>query len=340
MKKNVLILAAMASLGMTLNAQTLVTSMERSLGGYIHKDFTSDHNAMLIFGFGDEDDNTFLIYNSSLQLAKTLTLDLGTYTNYGTEERYHNRVLQYTWGDTTERQQNICYSNYLDFDNNSDMPSSVFTQTLFNNDSKFEYVVPRYNGAYTYEYTKRENVWIDGYWDDVQNEWIDGYYDSVDVTHRYTRTKVEALDVKNEDGTVVNSISLPADALSFDDDLAVIKLGGVYYLIVEAWQANSHKMYFYRLDHQSSSIQQVAEIPINVFPSVADRSQTITVELGEGTNASEVQVINTLGQVVKTVPVQAGQRKVQLRASDLNSGMHIVGTRSHEGKGACKIIVK
>ena len=79
---------------------------------------------------------------------------------------------------------------------------------------------------------------------------------------------------------------------------------------------------------------------MRVFPSVADRSQTITVELGEGNNATEVQVVNSVGQVMKTVAVQPGQREVKLRASDLNSGMHIVGTRSRVGQGACKIIVK
>ena len=125
--------------------------------------------------------------------------------------------------------------------------------------------------------------------------------------------------------------------------MTLVKWDGAYFLVTSECTEDYHHYYFtwYRIDRPTQSITRVeGEMPMNVFPSVADRSQTITVELGENTSATEVQVVNALGQVVKTVAVQPGQREVQLRASDLGHGTHIVGARSHNAQGACKIIVK
>jgi hypothetical protein len=70
------------------------------------------------------------------------------------------------------------------------------------------------------------------------------------------------------------------------------------------------------------------------------REQQITVELGEGNNARVITVVNELGQVVKRVPVEEGQREVTIPARELNSGLNVVNTRTKQGQGSCKIIVQ
>ena len=185
--------------------------------------------------------------------------------------------------------------------NNMNSPSAILTQTLFNNDNNYEYLVNNYDN----------------------NEWIGS-------------------SIVSEDGTTIFSWQ-PSAQGNESHSTFIVKWSNSYYLVTfERDNSNHQRIYtWYRIDRQTQSISRVeGEMPMNVFPSVADRSQTITVELGEGNNATEVQVVNALGQVVKTVPVQSDQREVQLRASDLNGGMHIVGTRTHEGQGACKIIIK
>ena len=52
-----------------------------------------------------------------------------------------------------------------------------------------------------------------------------------------------------------------------------------------------------------------------------------------------VTVVNNLGQVVKRIPVEEGQRTVTFPARDLR-GLNVVNTRSNKGQGSCKIIVK
>ena len=68
--------------------------------------------------------------------------------------------------------------------------------------------------------------------------------------------------------------------------------------------------------------------------------QQITVELGEGNNAKEVTVVNSLGQVIKRVPMEEGQRQITIPAQELNSGLNVVNTRTQQGQGSCKIIVR
>ena len=73
---------------------------------------------------------------------------------------------------------------------------------------------------------------------------------------------------------------------------------------------------------------------------MADRSQQITVELGEGNNAKEITVVNSSGQVVKRVPMEEGQREITISARELGTGLNVVNTRTEQGSGSCKIIVR
>ncbi|MBR1851228.1 MAG: hypothetical protein IJ789_07630 [Bacteroidales bacterium] len=215
---------------------------------------------------------------------------------------------------------------YMNLDNPEETYIS-YSQTFFNNDATFEYI------RYT---VTNERL--------VTSEW-ETYTD-------YDITKLEAV---NMNGTVLFSLDAPENttfgyAISWGGGIAEVSLGvlalrwgGASYLVVNEQDSitEDEKLVFYRINQQTQSIARVdGSLPISVFPSVADRNQTLTVELGEGNNATEVQVVNAVGHVVKSVAVQPGQHEVQLRASDLGSGMHIVGARNHKSQGACKIIIK
>lgn len=82
------------------------------------------------------------------------------------------------------------------------------------------------------------------------------------------------------------------------------------------------------------------QLPISVFPTMPAREEQITVELGEGTNATEITVVNSLGQVVKRVSVEEGQRTVIIPANELGSGLNVVNARNGQSQGSCKIIVR
>lgn len=84
---------------------------------------------------------------------------------------------------------------------------------------------------------------------------------------------------------------------------------------------------WYRIDRQTQSISRVDNVPFNVFPTVADRNSDITVQLEEGANAREIVVVDAMGREVKSVPVAQGQREVKINTSGLNTGLGFVTDR-------------
>lgn len=282
MKKQLLLAAIATILATTTMAQTEI-GVGPKLSSFIPAEFTTDNQSKLISIEELSDDNeghvyVFKFYDYGFTMTHQLTILPRPY--------YYIRGF-----------------NIIDLDDRGREVGLTLTQTLFNNDENYEYVV---------------------------------------VNRNYTGFVSEA-SIVSENGTTIWSWQPSGNN---QGNIYFIKWNNLYYICTEEisyydQETDIDTYTWYRIDRQTQSISRVeGELPINVFPSVADRSQTITVELGEGNNATEVQVVNALGQVVKTVPIQAGQREVQLRANDLDGGMHIIGTRTHEGQGACKIIIK
>lgn len=120
-----------------------------------------------------------------------------------------------------------------------------------------------------------------------------------------------------------------------------LKLDNKYYLIIREYDGNVGYIYHLYFISQTDGLTEVeTELPITAFPTMPTRGQQITVELGEGNNAKEITVVNSLGQVVKRVSVEEGQREVTIPTKDFGSGLNVVNTRTEQGQGSCKIIVR
>jgi hypothetical protein len=121
----------------------------------------------------------------------------------------------------------------------------------------------------------------------------------------------------------------------------IARIDDIYYLVLVSGPDDFLRdLVFYRIKQSQGLTKVDAPLPISVFPTMPTREEQITVELGEGTNATEITVVNSLGQVVKRVPVEEGQCTVTIPARDLGSGLNVVNTRSNKGQGSCKIIVR
>ena len=191
---------------------------------------------------------------------------------------------------------------YIDYDNLRDY-NLLFTQNLFNTDDSFEYIE------------------AEGVFDPTYYEWMS-----------------TALHVKSTDGNTLWSFNAEE---GYNCSGYLFKLDNKYYLLVNEYKVyEEHRYHLYFISQSQGLTEVKTELPISVFPSIANRGQQITVELGEGNNATEVTVINGLGQVIKRMPVQKGQRQVIIPAQDLNSGLNVVNTRTQQGQGSCKIIVR
>lgn len=105
----------------------------------------------------------------------------------------------------------------------------------------------------------------------------------------------------------------------------------------EHYEVNETQNTWYRIDRQTQSISRVDNVPFNVFPTVTDRNSDITVQLEEGANAREIVVVDAMGREVKSVPVQPGQREVKVSTRGLSAGLGFVTDRKNN---AVKIIVR
>ena len=190
------------------------------------------------------------------------------------------------------------------FHNTSDH-GLLLTQNLFNDDEYFEYMEGQVTNPYT------------SHWD--------------------------VINIKSSNGTLLQSISSDEDWFFADTRTAfVLKIDGNIYLVLREinYQEELTKHVFYLVKQNQGLTQVDVDLPLSVFPTIPTREQQITVELGEGNNATEIIVVNSLGQVVKCVPVEAGQREITIPANDLGSGLNVINARSSQGQGSCKIIVR
>ncbi len=153
--------------------------------------------------------------------------------------------------------------------------------------------------------------------------------------------------IKSTDGSTIQTI-YPEEGYHWSNWSGhipvIINLDNIFYLgLVESDEEGTQegeKMQLYRINHIQGLTKVDVELPISVFPTMPTCDQQITVELGEGNNAKEVTVVNSLGQVIKRVPVEEGQRQITIPAQELNSGLNVVNTRTQQGQGSCKIIVR
>ena len=134
---------------------------------------------------------------------------------------------------------NIMDYDFLDYDDGS-YPDWSFSlsQTLFNTDEKFEYLVPAYE-----EY------------DGVTGEYDRDYDGVIDQRTIYYGVRTVGFSIVNEDGKTLQTVRT-------DGDLAnpfIMKIGGKLYLGFDT----GDEAIFYRIDQQGSSVEQVANMPLS-----------------------------------------------------------------------------
>lgn len=216
------------------------------------------------------------------------------------------------------------YCELYDFENNGNTADLgfVLTQTLFNNDEKYEFIVPTVTNGEMYVLSSYD---------------YDGNGEDDHRTVQYGKTS--GFSIVSEDGTVLQTVT--GDCPENNDYGMILKINGKLYLGVEWYRDGMDYTDFYKIDPQASSITRMGTIEgVSVSPTIAESSQDITVELGEGSNAQEIVVVNAAGQTVKRISVSAGQRQVKFNAGSLGRGMNVVNTRGAKGMGSHKIIVK
>lgn len=163
-----------------------------------------------------------------------------------TKGKVYVLIANYWWKpyESHEKNDRPVIIRYVDYDDvTSSNQEFIFSQTLFNDDEDFEFIVPTYN-------TVTGNI------NDDKNG--DGFIDEDDFTYY----KVTGFDIVSEGGNVLHNIKVDIDAINYDNHLTIMKLNGKIYLVVKC----NSEIVFYRIEKSSVNgvrINQVHTLPAN-----------------------------------------------------------------------------
>lgn len=227
-----------------------------------------------------------------------------------------------TVNDYSADQDRIRLCN-INLNNGDGRANSYFevSQTLFNSDEGFEYILPKY--------TLSANGNVGG------SYVINGGGDTEQITTQRSvviseqkELALAGFQVLSEDGNVVSDITFDGDFEgSIDLDCAfVITIGNTTYLAFDGYSNGQSSTIFYKIDRSTSSIQKVKTAPstMKLTPTVVNSGSTINVNFGDdNVKGSDLVVVSASGAAVQTYHVPAGQTSAQIQANS-SVGMYCI----------------
>ena len=191
---------------------------------------------------------------------------------------------------------------------------AVMSQTLFNNDDKYEIIVPVYGGEAIYqeENSSRRTV--------------------------YKNYVATSLSIVSETGEVLQTLDAGENKFICleEGDTYIVRIGNKTYialpigdLTADAWGEWYYRYDFcrwYEICKETSSINFVRETraAMNISPTIADRDAQITITLNDDNNGvpRELVVTSVNGQLVDRREIPAGENTVKVSAAMMRSGMY------------------
>ena len=241
-------------------------------------------------------------------------------------ELYYREGFQGEWkvvADYEGTSGDIVQTRFVDYDNNPGAEQKFFvTQTLFNDDSDFEVIYPIFDEG------------------DINIEEMDRDGDGR-VDQRLTQKGVKLIGYSalSESGATLCSF-IPPSGFSVGGINKIIKMNECFYVIMGIWNDEGSYKGIFKVDRTTNAVQYVKSVKMNVSPTIANRSDNITVTLGADSDAKEIRVINAQGQTIKTIPVTEGQKTVTFSAQGMSQGVNIINAPEKGENNTQKIMVK
>lgn len=241
--------------------------------------------------------------------------------------------------DCSKEQERIKLCN-INLNNGEGRTNRYFevSQTLFNKDASFEYIMP------IYKFATKGNV---SYNPDVVGP------DDPDkiVTTRSTpiseqkKLALAGFQILSEDGNVVSNIVFDGgfEGEIYLDEAFVITIGSSIYLAFDGYCNGENSTIFYKIDNYTNSIQKVKTVPSNmsVSPAIVNRGAVINVNFSDGNlHGADIIMNSVSGAASKKLHIPAGQASAQIH-TDAPKGMYCI-SRLTKGKvqETTKVIVK
>ncbi len=232
----------------------------------------------------------------------------------------------------------------LDYDNFDEGNTSynpddkfVLTQTLFNNDEKFEYIIPK---AELSDIRTSVNVSPE-----VNEEQL--VLNRSVLNSDKTNPVYIGFQVLSSDGITLHDISF-GNGFWMDEydcnEIKIITLGGKDYLVANGHIKNDtdesiNSVMFYRINRQTNSLDEIKSMPANI--RVKQHASTINIQLSDKTSEdSEIIMTNSAGVTIARKRISKGEHNTTIRAS-LPKGVYNI-TRFQHGEiiENMKVIIK
>ena len=240
-----------------------------------------------------------------------------------TSEEYNNTCwiieeqlnTEGNWVETS-KQSSTCRIPSLLYTSETHIDGSynMISQTLFNNDDKYEIIIPVYGG-----------------------EFIRTYSDNSSSRRVYKNYAATSVNIVCETGEILHTISAGENEFFFPryDDSYILKIGNKTYLVLGVgnitiehafWFEEADYYRWYEICKETNSVNFVRETrgSMNIRPTVANRDEQITITLNdENSNAARELIITGVnGQLVDRRDIPAGENTVTVSAAMMRSGMY------------------
>ncbi|MCD8385581.1 MAG: T9SS type A sorting domain-containing protein [Bacteroidales bacterium] len=245
------------------------------------------------------------------------------------------------WGEEQTETSTYSARGYLNWVSTKDFLYDIdaectFTQTLFNTDANWEYIVPKY-GQKTKSFVNTTTCCV-------------GIVTTEIEYRRGTRIedKIVGFQVVSETGNVMYDCTFSNGFYLDDNDPQVVVLGDDVYFQFYGCIPNGKDVdyyhLFYSIDRSGAGIaeKQLIKQSASVSPTSVRRNDQVKVTLSQPAERScKVTVVSSTGRVMQSQPISAGDNGAIINTSNLPSGVYIVnindGTTIREN---CKIIVR
>lgn len=213
------------------------------------------------------------------------------------------------------------------------------SQTLFNEDEKFEYLIPKYELSSNYNGPSMEGS------EPSYDETITTTQTMVISENRYET--LTGFQVVSESGEIIKDLNFDSDFTgdidSYSDYAFVITIGSNTYLAFNGYSDNKSATIFYKIDKSSTDIKQVMKVPasMKLSPTIAEKNTPINISLGDDNKTgSDIVVVSTNGAKVKKQTIPAGQTSAQMYIPN-NTGVYCVSrVQNNKVTDTRKVIIK
>lgn len=209
---------------------------------------------------------------------------------------------------------------YVHSEASNDMDDIVVSQTLFNTDAAYEWVMPileTVNVSYSNEYQQ-----------------VSG-----------TEVRCTGIKVISENGSTVATVKFPEGMYAYNEpDIYLYDLNDTAFLIASVQKTENDYYYIvYELTNGGSSLKMVGTpMSVSVSPRAPRVGENVTVSLGEPAGKDcVVEVVSTSGRTVLRRQMTAGATATSINTADFNKGIYVVTVKGEDkAREAAKIIVR